>query len=291
MNFLINFLSYPFLRLYAWKNNATFYNFSDDFDKLGGNFIQDFKQQTKIKKDLVSFMDKKIAEINSSEINLETKYQEIYNVEYSKSNYGFVNALIVGPLFESIIGVSQTKLNTLKIIDVGVGSGELENFLINNGCSSSSIFGVDTSNASIELISKMGIQGRVGALSEVSIQNDSFDLTFLSYFIEYDTTQSDTFYDAVRITKSGGKIIFEAFLPAHIKFIKNDKTVTRGYFLIDDIDRIKKNFYIHTEKLNKNCKLEKISVGHRWVYSHYGLCKLPSVFMTFTISDKVKPRL
>lgn len=287
MKFLINFLSYPFLRLYAWKNNASFYNFHYDLEKIGKELIEDFKQQITSKKDLVSLVEEKISEINSSKINLENKYQEIYNVEYGKSNYGFVNILLIGPLFESITGISQKKLSTLKIIDVGVGSGELENSLINNGCSKSSIFCVDTSKASIELVNKMGIQGCVGTLSEASIQNNSFDVTSISYFIEYDTAQSDTFYDAVRITKNDGKIIFEAFLPAHIKFDRNDKTITRGYFLIDDIDRIKKNFYIHAEKLNKNCRLKKISIGHRWVYSHYGLCKLLSVFLSFEITDKV----
>jgi len=113
----------------------------------------------------------------------------------------------------------------------------------------------------------------------------SFNLVFLSYFIEYDTAQSDTFYNAVRITKSEGAIILEAFLPAHIKFIKNNKTVTRGLFSIDDINRIKKSFSLNAKKLNKECKLEKISIGYRWVYSHYGLCKLPSIFLTFKIKS------
>ncbi|MDO8659304.1 MAG: methyltransferase domain-containing protein [Candidatus Parcubacteria bacterium] len=284
MKFLKDLLCYPVLRLYAWKNDIIFYNFSDDFEKLGKNLIQDFKENTKTKKELVSLVEEKIIKINSSEINLENKYQEIYNVEYSKSNYGFVNALLIGNLFNSIVDIPEDKLKFLKIIDVGVGSGELEKSLINNkGCPVYSIFCVDTSSKSIEIINKMGISGYVGALSGAYIQDNSFNLVFLSYFIEYDTAQNDTFYDAVRITKHGGKIIFEAFLPAHIKFEQNDKTVTRGYFLTYDIDRIKKNFYIHAKKLNKNCKLEKISVGHRWVYSHYGLCKLSSIFLSFTI--------
>ena len=42
MKFLINFLSYPFLRLYAWKNNASFYNFHYDLEKIGKELLASF---------------------------------------------------------------------------------------------------------------------------------------------------------------------------------------------------------------------------------------------------------
>ena len=76
----------------------------------------------------------------------------------------------------------------------------------------------------------MRIRGYAGTLSEANIKDNSFDLTFLSYFIEYDVAQSDTFLNAVNVTRPGGKIILEAFLPAHIKFTTNEKTVSRGLF-------------------------------------------------------------
>lgn len=284
MKFLLNFL-HPILKLYAWKNNIDYYNFDNDFEKFGKDFIQNFIQKTEVKKYLLPLIRKEIAKINSLEINSKIKYQKIYDLEYGESNYGFLNALLVNKLFESITGISQIKFRSLTIIDVGVGSGELEIFLMSIGCLNFSIFCVDTSSTSIERIKKIGLQGYVGTLNEANIRNDSFDVTFLSYFIEYDISQNDTFYNAVRITKSDGKIVLEAFLPAHIKFIRNNKTISRGYSLIGDINRIKRNFFTHAKKLNKDCKLEKISIGHRWVFSHHGLCKLPSIFLTFKVKS------
>jgi len=284
MKFLFYF-SHPILKLYTWKNNIDYYNFDDDFEKFGKYSIQDFIQKAKTKKHLLPLIKENISKINFLEINLEIKYKSIYDIEYSESNYSFINALLVDNIFESIVSIPKIKFRSLKIIDVGVGSGELEKFLTSIGCRSSSIFCIDTSSASIKRINKMGLQGFVGTLNEAGVKSDSFDIVFLSYFIEYDVAQNDTFYNAIRITKSEGRIVLEALLPAHIKFTRNSKTVSRGYFLLDDINRIKKNFSIHAKKLNKDCKLEKISIGHRWVYSRYGLCKLPSVFLTFKIKN------
>lgn len=284
MKFLLNFI-HPILKLYTWKNNINYYDFDNDFEKFGKDSIESFVQKTEIKKLLLPLIKENISKIDSSESNLEIKYQKIYDLEYNESHYGFLNALLLDNIFESIVAVPKIKFRDLKIIDIGVGSGELENSLISIGCPKSSIFCIDTSGASIERINKIGLQGYVGSLSEANIESSSFDVVFLSYFMEYDTTQNDTFYNAVRITKSGGTIVFEALLPLQIKFISNSKTVSRGYFLLDDINRIKKNFSIHAKNLNKDCKLEKISIGHRWVYSHYGLCRLPSIFLTFKIKN------
>jgi SAM-dependent methyltransferase len=269
--------------LYAWKNNIDYYYFEHDFKKSGHVFMENFIQKAQRKDKLLPLIREKILKIDSSEINFETKQRKVYDLEYGEFHYEFLNALLVDSIFESIVGIPKDQLHFLLVLDVGAGSGELEGFLINAGCSHSSIFCIDTSSASIARLNTMGIRGYTGTLGEANIENNSFDLTFLSYFIEYDTAQSDTFLNAVNITNPGGKIILEAFLPAHIRFTTNEKTISRGLFLIDDIDKIKKNFFMHANKLNKRCTLEKISIGYRWVYSHYGLCKLPSVFLTFTI--------
>ena len=282
MKFLLNFL-HPILGFYTWKNNIDYYDFEHDFKKSGHVLIDKFIQKAQGKDKLLPLIREGILKIDSSEINFETKQRKVYDLEYGEFHYEFLNALLVDDIFESIAGILKGQLHSLLILDVGAGSGELEGFLTNAGCPHSSIFCIDTSSASIERINGMRIRGYAGTLSEANIKDNSFDLTFLSYFIEYDVAQSDTFLNAVNVTRPGGKIILEAFLPAHIKFTTNEKTVSRGLFLIDDIDKIKKNFFMHANKLNKRCTLEKISIGYRWVYSHYGLCKLPSVFLTFTM--------
>lgn len=285
---MLNF-SHSILRLYAWKNNISYYDFEHDFEKFGWVFIENFIQKAQRKDELLSFIWEKIQKIDSSKINFETKQQKIYDLEYSESHYGFLNALLIGSIFESIVGISKVRFHFLSVLDIGAGSGELEGFLIHAGCPHSSIFCIDTSSASIARINAMGVRGYTGTLNEANIKSDSFNLTFISYFIEYDTAQNDTFYNAVRITRSEGTIVLEALLPANIKYIRNSKTVTRGFFLINDIDRIKKNFSLHAKKLNKDCKLKKISRGHRWVYSRYGLCKLPSIFLTFKVTPSPHP--
>lgn len=215
---------------------------------------------------------------------------KIYDVEYggpNGPNYMYINSLLFKKDFETITGFTSKEVSRMKIIDVGAGSNELLRFLHTElHVQKENLFGSDVSSVSREIVLKDGFLGHIGRLEDIAFSKNSFDLVFLSYFIDYDTNQKKTFDESIKIVRPGGKIILEGKFPSSpFGLMDTDKNsldfVTKGNDIIEDIDLVYQAFSQIGKLENKKILLERIVQSDRYVYSHYGLCKLPSYFLVF----------
>ncbi|OGI76011.1 hypothetical protein A3C67_01425 [Candidatus Nomurabacteria bacterium RIFCSPHIGHO2_02_FULL_42_19] len=203
-----------------------------------------------------------------------------------KCHYGFLNALLVWNGLTLISGYTRNELKKKEICDVGSGSGELEEHLLSLGVTGTHLHSVDVSRASIERQKRLGInvyEGTIGILPATL----RFDIIFLSYFIDYDNNQLATFASAIEHANRGAKIILEGRLPARFLVGQSDQqasnTVTRGRFAFEDARLISQAFDNLAHKVSRTAKLERLVVGSRYVYSHFGFSRLPSYFLVFKV--------
>jgi len=219
---------------------------------------------------------------------------KVYDIEYDGPegpNYAYLNALLFKKDFETITDLVPEEMSRIKVIDIGAGSDELLRFLHSElGVPSENLSGSDVSSASKEIISRDGFQGYVGRIEDLHFPEGNFDLAFLSYFIDYDTNQEKTFEEAVRITRCGGKIILEGKFPVDpFGLTATDKEharfITKGKNASEDIDLVCQAFLQIGQSQDKKISVEKIVQSERYVYSHYGLWRLPSYFLVFTIGE------
>src|SRR3989344_4919072 len=181
-----------------------------------------------------------------------------------KCHYGFLNALLVWNGLTLISGYTRNELKKKEICDVGSGSGELEEHLLSLGVTGTHLHSVDVSRASIERQKRLGInvyEGTIGILPATL----RFDIIFLSYFIDYDNNQLATFASAIEHANRGAKIILEGRLP------------------FEDARLISQAFDNLAHKVSRTAKLERLVVGSRYVYSHFGFSRLPSYFLVFKV--------
>ncbi len=69
------------------------------------------------------------------------------------------------------------------------------------------------SEVSRKIIDTDGFTGYVGRIEDLHLPEKSFDVVYLSYFIDYDTNQAATFSEAIRLCKPGGKVVLEGLFP------------------------------------------------------------------------------
>ena len=217
---------------------------------------------------------------------------KVYDIEYGGQegpNYMYISALLFRQNFETISGLTPREMARMNIIDVGAGSDELLRFCHNElGIPNENLFGSDISRASKEIILKDGFRGYVGRIEDLHFSMNNFDLVFLTYFIDYDTDQEKTFEEAVRIVRPGGKIILEGKFPVDSFGLtaadkKQSHFITKGDSASEDIHLVCQAFLQIGPPQNKKISVEKIVQSMRYVYSHYGLCRLPSYFLVFRI--------
>ena len=228
----------------------------------------------------------------------DVEYTDIDKLEFLKNkisldisrfkgrcNYSFLSPLFVSDWLMRISGYSKTELEKIKICDVGSGSGELEEYLLSLGITSTHLYSIDVSLASIERQKRMGINAYHGTIN-ILPSIERFDLIFLSYFIDYDSNQSTTFTSAINHANPGAKVILEGLLPARYMGRSTqspNNTITRGRFAFEDVGLISKAFENLSNQVSRIAKLERLVVGERYVYSHKGFCLLPSYFLVYKI--------
>ncbi|MCF7833819.1 MAG: class I SAM-dependent methyltransferase [Candidatus Pacebacteria bacterium] len=284
-NIFGNFYYYP-IQKYTHNIGANFLYLPAD-SIIRKTFIKEYKDFSESNQNSLLLPKDKIQlqELYRSNNVTDSTISNIYNIEYSQDsinncNYTFLNALLFKDGFNKISGINVENLKGKKILNVGAGSGELEKFLIIQGCNPKDIIATDVSEQSCKKISVLGISTLVGRLENLNLKQNYFDLIFLSYFIDYDIDQISTFEEVSRILKPSGKIIFEGLLPCRpvLKIEQNkNKFVTKGKSLLGDIKSIVNFFKQNLYKIS----LEGVYVGHRFIHNRNDIAKLKSCFLVF----------
>ncbi len=222
----------------------------------------------------------------------DTAIANMYDAEYGGTtgpHYAYLNALLNISGFELITGIDAKSAKSFSFIDIGAGSNELLRFLRDElYVPSENLVGTDISPASRDLIERDGFVGFVGRTEVLPIIPESYDVSFLSYFVDYDTNQHASFESALTMTRKGGKIVLEGLFPCtSFGLLPKDRDslefVTKGESASDDIRLVALDFISIGEASGRNIQVERICVGERFVYSHFGLVKLPSYFLTLGV--------
>ena len=222
----------------------------------------------------------------------DTAIVQMYDIEYGGGapHYAYRNALLYHDEFERITGLSRDQLRTGRTIDIGAGSNELLRFCRDMlGIPAEHLYGSDISRASVEIIRRDGFHGSLGRIESLDFPEQFFDLTMLSYFVDYDTDQRATLAEAVRITRPGGTIVLEGFFPCS-PFRMSDKDreripfLTRGESAAEDIGIICRAVEVEAAALGRHARTLRIAAGRRYICNRRGLRKLPSYFLTFRVA-------
>lgn len=251
-----------------------------------------FRQEANMRAPFFSEMNARAKNAYESTNDSDTAIATMYDAEYGGEvgpHYAYLNSLLNVEGFEIITGISRSDAKFLSIIDLGAGSNELLRFLRDVlKVPSENLAGSDISPESRNLIAKDGFAAYVGRTELLPIAPESFDVSFLSYFVDYDTDQHSTFESALKMTRSGGKVILEGLFPCtSFGLLPKDretlKFVTKGESAAEDIELVALDFIKTGQTHGRDVEVERISIGERYVYSHFGLNTLPSYFLTLSV--------
>jgi len=207
---------------------------------------------------------------------------------YDLPNYAFTSPILEAQTARLLIDPQVLKKGM--VVDVGSGNGQLLRFLVQEfGIAASQCMGIDIAPSAMSLIQAIGAKGVTGTLPLVRLLGDQNGLApessgtlFLSYFVDRDNNQCATFEQASRVLLPGGQIILEGLLPVKMQdSLGTDYSegggppITPGISAAGDIEAIS-NFFSA-----RACKLTKVVLGERLVYSLDGFERLPSIFMVF----------
>lgn len=269
------------------KNQQTFKN---EYREL----VRTFKDEVRRRKTQTH----DVAHDTKKHSNTSTSSNEAVSFAYDKEyagqepNYAYLSPILLPSGFTAVTGYDLQNVPMLKILDVGAGSNEFLRFCHKElGVPKANLYGTDISQESVNIIKRDGFNGHLGRIEQISLIQHSFDLIFLSYFIDYDTDQAATFRSAVNLVRSGGKIIIEGWFPVRPFALRSSNMetftfVTKGKNKFDDTILILKYFQEFCLSKGYTARLEQVSEGTRYVHSRHGFKKLPSWFLTLEIQKK-----
>lgn len=216
-----------------------------------------------------------------------------YDTEYAgkRPSYGYASAILFPEGFSRITGMLPAQAPQMRILDVGAGSNEFLRFCRDElSIPSEQLVASDISPGSCAIATQDGFECRTGRLETLGFPAASFDLIYLSYFIDYDTDQSATFTAAIELLKSGGRLVLEGWFPVRpFALLPKDREkisfITRGNTADEDIQLVAGACAELGTAKGKNIQFVQVLKTHRFVQSHYGFNKLPSYFLTFTAED------
>ncbi len=215
--------------------------------------------------------------------DLEEYGPELKRVLGERCNYSYWSPLMDETVFAGLTEIERSELNTLNaVVDVGAGSGDLLKTLIGWGVKPQNALGVDISPTSANRVREIGCEARTGRFEEVVSSEESFDLIFLSYFIDRDLDQRSTFYRAIQTLNSNGTLVLEGLFPCvpidpkGQIYANPESTITRGESTDDDIALVIDSWNEIAQELGISLEVTKIGTGQREVYSRDGREELPS---------------
>ena len=215
----------------------------------------------------------------------------MYDAEYGGKcgpHYGFLNILLCSGGFNRVVGVADDLWPTFNILDVGAGSNELLRFLHEEkSVPKDQLSGTDISQESVSIILRDGCQGYHGRLEDLQLPKSSFDMIFLSYFIDYDTDQRETIRQAVRLASVGGKIVLEGLFPCRpLGLFAIDRRfhgfVTKGKSAEEDIQLVCQALSEEGEIIGRSVAVDRIVKSDRYIYNRNGFHRLDSTFIVVT---------
>lgn len=214
-----------------------------------------------------------------------------YDIEYggSEPNYAYLSPLLSPRGFEIITGGFSGPA-PVRILDVGAGSNEFLRFCRDElELPASHLAGVDISPASVARICADGFAGYCGRLENVPLPGASFDIVYLSFFIDYDTDQRATFDAALRLTKPGGSIVIEGLFPVRpFALLDSDLStfsfITKGRSAKNDIALVSQAIEVNARAYDRAAHLDHVYTGVRYVHSRFGFSKLRTHFLVFSVA-------
>ncbi|GEM_PF-1607681 len=232
-----------------------------------------------------------VARAHRNSITTTDAIQKAYNAEYEgrEPHYAYLSPILLTEGFTQITGVNVAEAQKLAVLDVGAGSNEFLRFCKEElQIPSEQLMGSDISMASVAIVKRDGFKGFEGRLETLPIPDQSQDLIYLSYFIDYDTDQQATFDAAVRLAAPKGKIVLEGWFPVQpFAFLSSDKNtysfVTKGNSTLEDLNLVKEAFERSGTQQGRQITVERFVEGQRYVKSHYGFHKLPSHFIVLSV--------
>lgn len=230
-----------------------------------------------------------VRRIRAASASTDAAIRETYDREYAgDAPYGYASAMLSKYGFDLITGIRGDKTK-LRVIDIGAGSNEFLRFCRDTlMIPSGQLHGTDVSPRSRDIIIRDGFTGYAGRLEDLDIPKKSFDLAYLSYFIDYDTDQKATFTAALELVRSGGKIVLEGWFPVRpFALLEKDHDtfafVTKGRSAEEDVCLVADSFHMLGKDIGREVRLTQVLRTHRFVQSHYGFNELPSFFLTFSV--------
>jgi len=221
-------------------------------------------------------------EIYFIEAGIEIDFQSLHESFKDKINYDYWTATLDSSLLQIITGVSLTNMLNMKIADIGAGSGNLIKTLINLGIKKENITAVDISPTSSNTTRGLGVESLTGRLQD--IQLSGVDLVFLSYFIDRDLNQEETFNESLKALNEEGIIVLEGLLPAlpvdpsGISYAELG-LVTKGKSVEEDLELIIDRYFELAKNQGIQIVATKVFSSLRLVYSRDGFELLPSYFL------------
>jgi len=233
---------------------------------------------------------RRIASVYLQSQSSDEVIRNLYDVEYASGQekyYGYIAPILTPRGFELIVGNDFLQRNDSKtILDVGAGSNEFLRFCHQAlAFSRVNLYGIDLSAESIKTVVADGFHGYQGTLRDAPFSAHSFDLIYLSYFIDYDTDQLGTFAAARELVKIGGHIVLEGWFPVRqVGLLESDKNtfeyITKGRSASEDIELVIRALGSDAPN-DSSITCKRILRGYRAVHSHRGLNILPSFYLVF----------
>lgn len=215
--------------------------------------------------------------------DLQKPEVDVEAVLNKRCNYTYWTPLMNPDVFKTLTNIDPDEMRKLdSIVDVGAGSGDLIRTLIKWGVNPQRVLGVDISSTSSQRITELGCQSRCGRFDEVVSSNDSFDLIFLSYFIDRDANQTNTFLRTLQSLKISGTLVLEGLFPCipidpnGLVYSNPENTITRGNSTQEDIALVISAFKEISTSLDMNIEIIGTGSGEREVYSRDDKETLPS---------------
>lgn len=155
-----------------------------------------------------------------------------------------------------------SKGHNIKILDIGVGTGNLSKKYLNNGYN---IIGIDQSRQMMNVAKQKfpNLKVRLGEFLKIPFGNSEFDIIVSTYALHHlnDDEKELAVKEMIRVLKDNGKIVIGDLMFEN----NNEKRKLLNGFTNDQIEEIEDEYYSDIEKLviefNKyNKKLERCKI-------------------------------